>query len=246
VLIVLIALIGLEICRGLSRLPQFSLKSVLAIGAVIVLGAIPGRWFNDFSVEYLTGTAHPEEQMSATHYLMLGMNGETFGGHSPADVEFTTSFETLEEKRAANIRRAWERVSERSLAQNAHFFAVKAYKAYADGSFAAHSSFLELEVPKRTDRLSLFLRSLYYADGSLAPLCQTGAQCLWLMLLALCAAAAFRMRKNPVVALLALTLLGVTAYLLLFEVWPRYLFLYAPFFVVLASLALDKPLCFKR
>ena len=32
-----------------------------------------------------------------------------------------------------------------------------------------------------------------------------------------------------------------TAYLLLFEVWPRYLFLYAPFFVILAALAFDGP-----
>ena len=37
------------------------------------------------------------------------------------------------------------------------------------------------------------------------------------------------------------TLIGLTAYLLLFEVWPRYLFLYAPFFVILSSLAFDKP-----
>ena len=36
-------------------------------------------------------------------------------------------------------------------------------------------------------------------------------------------------------------MIGLTAYLLLFEVWPRYLFLYAPFFVILASLAFDKP-----
>ena len=47
--------------------------------------------------------------------------------------------------------------------------------------------------------------------------------------------------KRIGIALLALTLLGVTAYLLLFEVWPRYLFLYAPFFILLASMALDKP-----
>ena len=36
--------------------------------------------------------------------------------------------------------------------------------------------------------------------------------------------------------LCALSLLGLTAYQLLFEVWPRYLFLYAPVFLVLALL----------
>lgn len=71
------------------------------------------------------------------------------------------------------------------------------------------------------------------------PACQAIAQWLWLMILALCAFTVLRQYEKTVVALLALTLLGATAYLLLFEVWPRYLFLYAPFFVILASLALD-------
>ena len=32
----------------------------------------------------------------------------------------------------------------------------------------------------------------------------------------------------------------LAAYLLLFEVWPRYLFVYAPLFVVLAALGLER------
>ena len=78
------------------------------------------------------------------------------------------------------------------------------------------------------------------------PYMQTLYQGVWLGVLTLCAVAAFRQRRNPTAALLCLTLVGLTAYLLLFEVWPRYLFLYAPFFVILGSLALEKPLSFKR
>lgn len=249
VLIVLIALAILSACEFFAR-KDFSGKAwlrVLAVLAAVIVGMLPGKLFQDHTTAYLAGEATPQGQLCETHYLMLGMNGETYGGHSPADVEFSTSFETLSERRAANIRRAWERVTERSLWENVKFFSVKAYKAYADGSFAAHSSFLELEVPRRTDTLSTFLRDFYYEDGSFMPYCQTAAQCLWLMILLLCARSCIRLRKNPAVAVLALTLLGVTAYLLLFEVWPRYLFLYAPLFVVLASLALaGKPLSFKR
>ena len=36
--------------------------------------------------------------------------------------------------------------------------------------------------------------------------------------------------------------MGATAYLLLFEVWPRYLFVFAPLYVLLAAMALDRPL----
>lgn len=248
VLIVLIAMAILALCRFLQK-RDFSgdaLKRLVAVVAAVFLGMLPGRLFQQACTVYLTGSATPQGQLSETHYLMLGMNGVTYGGHSVGDVEFSQSFDTLNARRSANLQRAWERLSQRSLKENLHFFAVKAYKAYADGSFASHSSFLELEVPKRTDSLSQFLRSLYHKRGTLMPYCQTLVQTLWLMVLTLCAYAAIRLREHAAASLLALTLLGLTAYLLLFEVWPRYLFLYAPFFVILSALAFEKPLCFRR
>ncbi len=246
VLIFLIALAGVSAVGALGRGGRFPLKRFLAIAAVVVLGMLPGRLWQNQATAMLAQSAKPEGQLSATHYLMLGMNEETYGGHSPDDVAFSESFATLREREAANLSRAWERLSERGLLRNIRFFAIKAYKAYADGSFASHSSFLPMEIPKRNDALSVFLRSFYHAKGSRMPWGQTAVQCLWLGVLSLCAFAALRMRKKPAVSLLSLTLIGLTAYLLLFEVWPRYLFLYAPFFVILSSLAFDRPLSFKR
>ena len=242
VLIVFIALAGLGVCGFLAEKAEKGWwKRAAALVAAVALGAAPGLAYQKAATIYMTGSAKPEAQLSMTHYLMLGMNSETCGGHSQADVDFSSSFSTLAERQKANLQRAWERVDERSITENIGFFLVKAYKAYADGSFASHSSVLELEVPERTDALSGFLRRLYHKSGDLMPVCQAAAQCLWLGVLALCAVAAFRHWNRPVVALIGLTLIGLTAYLLLFEVWPRYLFLYAPFFVVLSSLAFDKP-----
>ena len=242
VLIVFIALVGLGVCSFLAQKAEKGWwKRALALMAAVILGAAPGLAFQKGATIYMTGSAKPEEQLSMTHYLMLGMNGETCGGHSQADVDYSHSFDTLAERQQANLQRAWERVRERSITENIGFLLVKAFKAYADGSFASHSSFLDANIPERTDALSVFLRRLYHKNGDLMPWCQTLAQMLWLGILALCAAAAYRHWHKPAVALLCLTLIGLTAYLLLFEVWPRYLFLYAPFFVVLASLAFDKP-----
>lgn len=242
VLIVFIALAGIGVCHFLSQKAQCGWwKRAAVLMAAVVLGAAPGLAFQKAATIYMTGSAKPEGQLSMTHYLMLGMNGETFGGHSPADVEFSTSFPALEDRQKANLQRAWERVEERSAAENIRFLLIKAYKAYADGSFASHGSFLPVNVPERTESLSVFLRRLYHASGDLMPVCQAAAQCLWQGMLVLGAVSALRHRKRSVAALLSLTLVGLTAYLLLFEVWPRYLFLYAPFFVILASMALDAP-----
>ena len=117
VLIVLIALGLLGLCRFLGR-RDFSAaawKRALAVLAALVLGAVPGQVFQRASTAYLAGSAVPQEQLSETHYLMLGMNGETYGGHSPDDVAFSQSFESLADRQRANLQRAWERVCEKGL-----------------------------------------------------------------------------------------------------------------------------------
>lgn len=241
-LIVFIALVLLEALRFLAgRHSPARLRWAAALLCVVVIGAVPGLAFQRLSVQALTGTAKPEEQLSLTHYLMLGMNGDTYGGHSDGDVIFSKSYATLAERQPANLQKARERLCSRSLTENLHFFAVKAYKAYADGSFAAHPSFIHLEIPERTDGLSTFLRSLYMKKSTCGAHCVTIAQFAWLGVLTLCAYAAVVQRRRPVVAVICLTLMGLTLYLLLFEVWPRYLFLYAPFFVILSALAFDRP-----
>ncbi|MEG0049550.1 MAG: hypothetical protein RR865_10320 [Clostridia bacterium] len=242
VLIFLIALAALGVARFFAR-REYSPAVFGRAGLIVLallLGAIPAKLWQSGTTAYLAGSAKPQEQLSATHYLMLGMNAETYGGHSPEDVAFSQSFPTLEARKEANLERAWERFTQKSPREALHFFSVKAYKAYADGAFAANGSLLELEIPKRTDQLSTFLRAIYHTKGSLNPLYSTIMQCLWLGALALCAFAMLAQRKNPMTALLSLTLLGLTLYLLLFEVWPRYLFLYAPFFVLLASMGMEE------
>ena len=243
VLIVEIALIAVSALRAfpLRRMDAARWRRVGAVLAAIVLGAIPGRVWQDQATAFLAGSAVPEEQLSETHYLMLGMNGQTYGGHSPEDVTFSTSFKTLHERRQANLQRAWERVSGRSFGQNLRFFSVKAYKAFNDGLLASDNSYLILEKPARSDALSVFLRRVYAINGDLHGVAATFEQVVWQCLLLLCLLALFgRTRRRPGTAALALTLFGVAVYLLLFEVWPRYLYLYAPLFAILASLGLSR------
>ena len=108
--------------------------AVVAAGAVVVEDVPPMPWsqvFQRASTAYLAGSAVPQEQLSETHYLMMGMNGETYGGHSPDDVAFSQSFESLADRQRANLQRAWERVCEKGLWGNVRFFTIKLYKAYA-------------------------------------------------------------------------------------------------------------------
>jgi hypothetical protein len=243
VLILLIALVVVEGRRALAG-GRLTARKTARIGAVLLalaIGAAPGLVWQNVSTAYMTGTARPEGQLSETHYLMLGMNGDTFGGHSPDDVTFSTSFATLSQRRQANLLRAWERLTGRTFAANVAFFATKAYKAFSDGTFAADQSFLVLDVPARQDGLSVFLRSVFHRKGSLHPLLVTLQQGVWLTVLVMGIFALLGRNRRPrATAVLGLTVLGVGLYLLLFEVWPRYMYVYAPFFLILAALGLER------
>lgn len=156
---------------------------------------------------------------------------------------FSQSFESLTDRQQANLQRAWERVCEKGLWGNVRFFTIKLYKAYADGSFAANSSFLDLEIPRRTDTLSTFGSQPLPSPRQPQPAVpHAGPGPVAGGAGAVRGCRRLRAAAAPEAQALTLAILGATAYLLLFEVWPRYLFVFAPLYVLLATMALDRPL----
>ena len=222
-------------CRGRKQW-----KRVLIVLAALIIGAAPGYLWNRAAIRYMAGDANPQQQHTIAHFLMMGMNGDTYGGHDTEDVAYSSSFATNRERTKANLARAWERVSSRGFAENLRFFATKTYKAFCDGTMAQSKSFLMMEVPVRDDWWGTLLARIFYAEGDYNAVFQTVQQILWLCILLLLPVAMFGVaRRQKITAILAVTVLGLGLYLLLFEVWPRYLYLYTPIFVVLAAIGLD-------
>ncbi len=241
VLVILFAMVLVLGANGiLSRQGRALWKRGLIVAAALIVGAVPGRIWQDRVLLLMAGDATPEAQHSITHFLMMGMNDTAYGGHSDEDVAFSTSFPTLAQRRQANLAVAWERVSGRGVTGNLRFFAVKLYKGFNDGTMAQTKSFISMETPVRNDVWGKLLKSVFMAEGSNNALYQTAEQVLWMViLLSVLAAMLGGPRKQKVTGVLAVTLAGLSLYLMLFEVWPRYIYLYAPIFVVLAGMGLD-------
>ena len=213
-------------------------KSIIILLAIIV-GFIPSQIWKEQSVLFMAGEANPGIQLSESHYIMMGMNSKTFGGHDYNDVLFTSSILDLSEKRSANLKTAYQRLTERSLRENAKFFAVKLFKAYGDGTFGYSYSVFNEKTPPRESALSSFLNNVYLRDGIYFGKYTSFMQMIWLGILLLCLIASVALRKNKTVQLLTLTLLGLTIYLLMVEVWTRYLFVMASFYLLLALIGFD-------
>lgn len=213
----------------------------MALAAALALGMMPYPLLQRASAYALTGTPAPSDQLGMTHFFMMGQNDTSNGSFLEDDVTYSLSFDTPEERAAANRSRMWERISARGVAGNLRFYTCKAYRSYCDGSLACNYGFPEVEMPRKTDAVSQFFRSIFQTRGQYNQILNTAAQGLWLLLLALCAVACVSHRRHAFCAALGLIQLGMFFYLMLSEAHPRCLFLFAPCFVVLASLALDRP-----
>ena len=241
IIIILVAMVILGVLKLIkdASTGEKVFKKALTISLALFIGIVPGNIWKNASTAYVAGSATPQNQLSETHYIMMGQNPHSYGGHSPDDVAFTMSFDTLLEKREANISVALERIRDRSFAENINFYSIKLLKAYAEGNFAFTNSMLILEEPKRDDNLSHALRSVYRTKGENFNVAMLFYQVIWLMILFACLLACIIKRKQPFVQLLSLCLFGLTFYLMLVEVWPRYLYVFSLLYLVLAMFGLD-------
>ncbi|WP_165054702.1 MULTISPECIES: hypothetical protein [unclassified Adlercreutzia] len=175
---------------------------------------------------------------SSTHFLMMGFNSETMGIWSEDDVYYSMSFERADERMMGNIQVWLERVDKLGPVGVAKLLTKKTLSNYADGTFAWE---MEGSFYLDTHGRSELLKSIYGIDDTNPIIERTAnfapiAQIVWMFVLlgvVLCV-----LKRNPddgeTVAFLALFMLSV--FLTLFECRARYLFLYMPYFIVLAVL----------
>lgn len=210
------------------------------IACAVIIGILPGMALQKASLYWITGSTSTEKSVVPTHYFMMGMRSGTYGGYSETDTQFTIGIESKEERTRLTLEEAIRRIESRTVSENANLLIGKAYKAYADGTFGSNYGLPTAEVPRKTDAISLFWRSVFHTRGAYNPIHNTIGQGVWLALLGLSAAGFLRRRREAEMAVIGLAHCGLLLYQLLGETAPRYLFLYAPLFAVGAAAALVK------
>lgn len=177
---------------------------------------------------------------SATHFLMMGANPVSGGVWSVSDVEFSDAANTPEERSRVNLAEFKNRVMAMDLPQANMFLLKKLLTNFADGTFAweIEGDFYIQIIGTNEAVLNFYGIS---SDASLdnntfAPL----SQVLWLFVLAGCVLIVLGRRPLKAETVIALTLLMLSAFLMLFEARARYLFLYLPFFIILGTIGWNR------
>ena len=227
-----LAVMVLELVSSLSwsKAKQFLLRlGVAALGLLVAYGLVTFI-ITDFGCDL-----YPDLRLGPVHFFSMGLNERTSGVYAEEDIEFAASFKTVEERNAAELLQAKERIKTMGFKGLLEHGKKKLLVCFNDGSFAwgVDGSFSAL-VFETADKAALSIRSFYYKDGAHYGLFLNFMQALWLAVLFFNLFAAGGEPRKELTACLV-TLFGLVLYLLLFEVRARYVYIFAPVFLVIAS-----------
>ncbi len=237
--IVVIALIMVEAAYGFCT-RHFKQMMVRLSALFLAMLVMIGPFFD--AVVRLSGFDLDEEMsVGALHYIMMGLNEESNGGFYAGDEKITISAPTRTERKAIQLAEIESRLQRYGLSGMAAHLAKKTLTNYADGTFAwaIEGQFVNQQIEDKDSMISPLLKRLIYPDehGNVLML-GTYAQCIWLALLlgALLGSLmilAGKCDESPLFLTMMLAIIGLTAFELLFEARARYLYIYAPVYVML-------------
>lgn len=246
VIIAAIAVTMVETIRwaAAKKLMQ-GLRRAGSMAAVVVLLATAGM---QLLIEASPIELRPGRSMNMLHYVMMGLNGETNGSYLYEDVVLTYHAEDKHAQQTPVIRQRLEDMGAKGLAEH---LKKKTLTNYADGTFAwsCEGEFFRAWIDDKDEHLSPFLKSIIYTGGSRYNQYQTMAQCVWLALLAGCVLFGLGMlirdeERMDEACVLMLCIIGITLFQTIFEARARYLYIYAPFYVLLGVCGIWKAVGF--
>lgn len=237
VLIAAIAIAMVETVRLLIEKKLLSwLRCVGSMTVIAALLAVPGM---QLLIKAAPIELRPGRSMNMLHYVMMGLNQETNGSYLYDDVVLTYH---AEDKHAAQMPVIRERVSQMGAEGLMEHLKKKTLTNYADGSFAwsCEGEFYREWIADKDKVLSPYLKSMIYTGGSRYNGYQTALHSAWLALLGGCVLCALWLircgdghKRMDVWCVLMLSVIGITLFQTIFEARARYLYLYAPFYVML-------------
>ena len=234
-LIALLAILIVLALRALSGAHRQALTCAAAalLALCAVLGPVKGVLYDRSLIE-----SDPEQCVGAAHFLMMGLNEETAGVYSDEDVERSIQIQDRQERTRMQLETAKARILEMGPSGLIAHLTRKTLVNFGDGTFGwgNEGHFILQEIEDKDARLSPFLKSILYPGAPRHPAYATWLHALWLGLLVGSLALPFcRARdeaEGDALCVIALSLIGLTLFEALFEARARYLYCYAPYFLL--------------
>jgi hypothetical protein len=237
---VMICFIAIGICEFLKcNRTNFLKRFFIAVFLVFVSGFVSGL-IVQYGINYIGFEPDKDAAFTPTHYAMMGLNDVTTGVWYEEDVNYSASFDNISDRQRGNVKIIGERLREKGLLGLLAFEFRKLLMNYNDGSFyfwkEGGAVLWKSDPPNHT--ASKLLRFYYFRQHN--KIMNHVLQTQWLMVLMLASIAAWSFIKVNCDGefILAVTIIGITMFTLMFEGRSRYLILYTPYYLVLAVIGL--------
>ena len=241
-MIVTIAIVLCELLQALRRgFVKHRWRRIVRAGAGLAAGFFTCLLLTGWAVNSLPLTLAPGRAFGLRHFLLLGLNEDSMGVWNIEDVHFSDSFDDQATRRVATdqvLRTRIERMGVKGLALQG---LRKTLTNYNDGTFfwGGEGNFFGEILEPRVPVLSQFTRNLYYPEGSLYRLWSNFEQAVWLAVLTLGLLSCLR-KPDRRIAVVMLSVVGLTLFNMIFEARARYLYTYLPYFILLASIGVGE------
>ena len=172
-----------------------------------------------------------------THFIMMGLNQETYGAYLTEDALYTESFLTTQDKMEANMPVIRQRLGQMlSEGTYLNFLYNKLNRVYCEGDFfwGKEGNFASFDY----ENGHTFIKSIYYPEGSRHGIYLYVTQGIWVAALLL-ATGGWNSKMREDCTLAHLTIIGITLFLLIFEMRSRYLIPFLPIFSAAAVFGLE-------
>lgn len=185
-----------------------------------------------------------EKSMDPLHYLNMGLNTEQDGAFLQSDLDRSAKFATKKQRDCYNLQSAGERAKELRIGGMLKHLAKKMMVVYADGTFAwgCEPDFWQTVFLEKDENISGLLREFYYEDGTYYRVFETVEQAVWIFVLVggwISSMSMLLKKRRGSYYAMALALIGITIFEILFEARARYLYLYAPIFVLMTGYTIN-------
>lgn len=181
-----------------------------------------------------------EQNIGALHFVMMGLNRETSGTYSFDDQMISTTAEGVKQRGSVQRAEIARRVSEMGVGGLLELMQEKTLINFGDGTFAwgINGVFFHTMIEDKDEVFSPLFKDILYTSGKLYKPFSTMLQAVWLGVLGGCVLALLALRRaderqGNALCVLCIALVGLMVFEWLFEAKARYLYLYAPQFVLL-------------
>lgn len=180
-------------------------------------------------------TNYNRENFPYTHWVMMGLKG--IGIYNLTDRQYTSSFETIQEKEKANISMIKTRLREYSVSGLIFHQYIKGVTTWHSGRYD-----MEFYLPRKNIRTS-WLQTFFYPKGKFYHVYSLYCTIFQLFLLSMLTRSIFRgyrERQLDSAVMWKLSLFGLYLFLSVWETRPRYVMHFTPLLFLVAIDLMDK------